>query len=235
MRMGLTLQVAPILDQRQEDIVTGAMRYWTEKPHQQVSIPMSVLALALEGNTAAPPNKKTPMSKNRGTFDVDFVLLTPEEMASLDPREKAGLSFGDCIFISESVSRDFVPLVAANLKMLGMLNDNNRVSRLIRASGVNIATERHWTANVLDISLAEKLFSEDPALFDAYMTWREEIERTDFFHDSTIDEILAQRLARLKRKRKKLPTPESTEMQPIVARQDAIHEKIALETKEKGE
>lgn len=209
--MGQTQELSAI----EKDSIFAATDCWETHPHQTLSFPLSAL-LASFNVTPADIQRKLGKSLPEQTggvnaqVELEFVVVSPEEMARLDQDEKYGVLSGGCIFISSAVPEEYLAMVVANLGFLGKISEqNNPLKNIIDASTIGVDERRHWTANILDITLAEKFFSEDPGAFQRYLAWRKKIERTDFFRNPEIDDIVKKKIERRVFNRTTHPTQRS--------------------------
>ncbi|MBU0573131.1 MAG: hypothetical protein KKH83_01490 [Candidatus Margulisbacteria bacterium] len=129
------------------------------------------------------------------------MFVSKQEMASLDEGERIGLYLGDCVFIEGGTPADYVPLVVLNLALHRHLKEENPLSELFSRAGIDHDTSHHWTANLLDVFLAEEYFADIPERYAEYLSWRKSVERTDFFFNGTVDTILSGRNIRTRYRR----------------------------------
>ncbi len=202
LRQEQTVKMTTQLEDGEKEKVALALHYWETKPHTELKFPMQVMYDALgikDDRTRALPAPVASGSDGESgqtkpnEFAADFVTLTAEEIQALDPEEKYGVLLGDCIFISEEVPEQYIPMVVANLGFLKQMGDSVALKEIVKDSSLDIDDSRHWTANILDIVLAGKHFADNPAERQKYLAWRKEIERTDFFTNEVISEVLRQR------------------------------------------
>ena len=94
----------------------------------------------------------------------EFVFVSKEEMEELDPDEQIGYIIGNFIFISEDTPGDYLPFVLLNLRLLAYFSEVEAKKNISRF-GIDIETQKHWTANTFDIIVASKAFREKPEDF----------------------------------------------------------------------
>lgn len=188
------------LEDGEKEKVANALLYWETKPHSEIKFPLKVMydALGIKDPqsgmlTAGFAAGEKDQQEKANEFAAEFVVLTAEEIASLDPDEKHGVLMGDCIFISDQVPEDYIPMVVANLGFLKRMDDNQALKEIVKDSSLDIDTSRHWTANILDIVLASRQFAENPQEKEKYLAWRKKIERSDFFNNEIISQVLREK------------------------------------------
>ncbi len=130
-------------------------------------------------------------------LEEDFVLLTPEELKSLDPAEQVGIVMGPCLFIASDTPRECIPLVVTNLAMLRRMSEDSQMVSFFNKLGITVEVSQHWTANIIDLILAEAQFGKDHQKFLQYLQWRKKLERTDFFHNEAVSEVLQNKIRTL--------------------------------------
>ncbi|OGC82043.1 MAG: hypothetical protein A2V81_02715 [Candidatus Abawacabacteria bacterium RBG_16_42_10] len=169
-----------------------ALDFWSRKPHNHFSIVINDLRRMLSDKQQEAPDA---IDKDRGTLEEDFVFLSDQEMLQLDQNERTGTLIGDCIFVSSAIPQQYVPLVVLNLATMRHINeDQHKITLLLRESGLTPDNSRHFTANLIDIFAAEHLFQKDGKELAGYLKWRKDIERSGFFRNPLVDEILRKRL-----------------------------------------
>jgi len=173
-----------------------AQRLWESKPHFAVSLPIAVLQGVLLESLGGQPKPTSGLGSSE-VLEEEFIFVNAEEMAVLgDVPSEVGISLAGCIFVLHDVPDDFLPLIVFNLAINKHLSDDNPVSALFEKSGINHDFSKHWTANIIDILLAEKYFADHPEKFQQYLAWRKPLERTDFFHNELVDKLLGERISR---------------------------------------
>jgi len=201
LQMGLDITIKPELEAPDKEALENALRLWLEKPHQEIAFPIRVLKDALSGGKPIPGNITGKLAMHEGEIREEFAMLNSAEMRKIDPKETVGIFIGESVFISDTTPEAYVPLVALNLGLLRRINDENPLSEMIKASGVDMDTSRHWSANVVDILIAEKYFGEDRSAFMEYLKWRKQIERTEFFQNELIGQVFKEKLQSLRYRR----------------------------------
>lgn len=199
-----SLETRQVLEPPDRAILAEALRLWMEKPHEQISFPVSILKSALAGQKPLPPAASAAskeLAKHEGEIDEEFVKVSSKEMAELDPDEKVGLLLGDSVFIADETPAEYVPIVVLNLGLLRRLKEQGALNELIRASGVDMDTSRHWSANIVDIIVAEKYFGDDKQSFLEFLKWRKKVERTEFFSNQLVGDVLRNKLEALRYRR----------------------------------
>lgn len=178
------------LEPPEKAMIENAARFWEKGQHFTMQFPLSVMIEAMgakQGESA-----KTALAKG-DQFQAEFVKLTKAEINELDEGEHYGSQVGDYIFVSDQVPDEYLPMVVANLGFLREIGDNNPLQQCLGDSGIDVDTTNHWTANLLDIMLAEQAFADDPEQLKKFLAWRKGIERTEFFRNPLIGEILKKR------------------------------------------
>jgi hypothetical protein len=165
-----------------------AAEFWEGKPHYFMSLPMSEIKKLLAGKTVSKSNDWE-LQKFDGMVEIEYVVLTPEEMEALDEEEKIGRSIGESIFICSNMPEEYLPMVLLNLYSLKHVNDNSSFSQMMKEAGVSIDISAHWSATLFDIAMAEGVFREQPGKFAEYLKWRKEVERTEFFQRIELDNL----------------------------------------------
>jgi hypothetical protein len=210
MGMSMRMDLSPRLEQRQllslelfDDDERGkiawALELWETRPHTEMHFPVSVLsdALGIKSSQLTPLLPPTGGSggseSNEREFSAEFVIVSAEEIRMLDPEEQCGVLLGNCIFVSDQVPEQYLPMVVANLGFLREIGGNDALKDVVKVAHLDMDVSRHWTANLLDILLANQNFADDPEERTNYLAWRKKLERTDFFNNSIIDEFLRQK------------------------------------------
>lgn len=124
---------------------------------------------------------------------IDFMLLSPEEMKRAAAEGEAVGGFtGDITYVSSETPKEYVPFVMMNLAMLKLVDkDSELIDSLgLRRVTANVDMQRHWTANMFDIMVAEHHYGPDSEEFKEYLEWRQYVERTDFFRDTRWSEFI---------------------------------------------
>jgi hypothetical protein len=194
LNLGSSLQQTPELTESERRQSELAMDYWEEKPHFEMKFPLSVMLRALGTSEASAGRPALAAAGQSDEFSAEFIKVSEKEFSALDPEEKCGISLGDCIIVSEGVPEAYVPMVVANLAFLMRIRDDNVLKKLIDDDKISVDVTRHWTANILDLILAKEHFTADPHEYAAFLRWRKQVERTDFFKNPEIDGILKQKL-----------------------------------------
>ncbi len=220
LQLGCSLDLQQDLEQTQDlrygygltdamqDCIAQAIAFWQSKPHHRAGIAVRELTDLLGTMSEHPVDLKRFMELNDSpVINMDFVVLTPQEMATLLPDEKYGSVIGGRCFISEAVPEEYRPFCILNLAVWGRVQENSQVMELLQDAGIDISTSRHWTANFIDVVAASAFFKDDPEQARRYLEWRREIERTDFFESPVFAEM-AKRKMDLARHRRTTPPAE---------------------------
>ena len=195
-KLSLSLDV---LDPGDRDKLLLAEQFWREKEHYTSKVPLIILQDVLLShfqNAGKATKALVPLEFCSKTMSEDFVFLTPEELAELDPNEKYGLKLGDYIFICNATPDEYIPLVVLNLAVLRYLNDDNFLTSMLQNAAIDIDESRHWTANIIDILVAKTYFQSSQDALDDYMIWRKKAELTEFFYSDLVNDILRRRAER---------------------------------------
>ncbi len=192
--MHLEMDMRPTVTGRMEleppdrDRIKKALMLWETHPHLEMNFPLAVIvdSLCKRKGTSVPAGAIAPDK----TFNAEFVKITQAEINQLDPEENYGVLIGDMIFISDAVPEEYYPMVIANLGFLKHLGENEAMRGMADKFDTDVDTTRHWSANMLDILLAEQYFAEDPEEYKKFLAWRKKIERTDFFRNGLVDDFL---------------------------------------------
>lgn len=168
--------------------IAKAMSLWESRPHHEMNFPLAVMidAISKRKNQEIPKDALAPDKM----FNAEFVVVSREELNGLDEQENYGVLLGGMIFISDQVPEEYYPMVIANLGFLKHMDENVAMRRMAEKFDTDIDTTRHWSANMLDILLAEQYFADEPEKNKEYLSWRKKIERTDFFRNELVDGFL---------------------------------------------
>ncbi len=189
------------LEDGEKERFKNALNFWHTKPHQHFSIEMNQLKMLFGSNPNA-ANQHGALEKPH-MVKGDFVMLSEDEMSKVDIDEKVGIRFGDCIFIGSNTPQEYISMIVMNLLIVsGVESKDQEIMELLRSQGIDIDDvnlSRHWTANLFDIIIAEKYLSTEQ--FNRYLKWRKEIERTEFFVNPDMHDLMTRMLAYTRYKR----------------------------------
>lgn len=126
--------------------------------------------------------------------EVEFSLVSKEELESLDPDEKYGIQIGGLLLINKDIDPDFIPFIVWNLCINYAIDEGDQIHKK------NEGYVKHWTANYIDIRMASMMLTPDR--FETYLKLRIEAERTNYFQfDSECIEFVRSKVADTKRRR----------------------------------
>ena len=193
MKLELTQNIGlrTTIDQTLVDEVKTAMRIWETKKPKSFSISINDCISLFESDKITPEKIKSLLidRDNLKELPGEFVFVSKEEMEELDPDEQIGCLIGDFIFISEDTPEDYLPFVLLNLRLLAYFSEVEAKKNISRF-GIDIETQKHWTANTFDIIAASKAFQDHPDDFINFLIWRKEKERTAYFDRVSLQEAL---------------------------------------------
>lgn len=211
-RVGVNMDQRLQLDEADRRVLEAAAVFWETKPHAAFSVPVATVMAIFAGGAemSKRPNAVSEEPVIKGSdWQENFVFLTKAEMRQVGQGEKYGLLLGECIFISETVPEEYVPLVVLNLAAYRRAKDDSALARFMARFGVDTNRSQHFTGVLTDILAAQYHFQASPEKLQHYLRWRKEIERTDFFVNPAIEKLLARRVASSRRGRTLHPTQRS--------------------------
>lgn len=208
MRQEQNLSLRNELSDPDKGRLEAAYELWEAAQKVDFSVPVETLRTIFGGGDSA--NNGQPKDPNEALFDSEwreqFVMITPAEMATISDGEKFAVLLGHCIFVSTETPADYIPLGVLNLAASRRARDNSAFAQLLKARGLSADYARHYTATLTDVLAAQYLFRDTPAQLAEFLRWRKSVERTDFFNDETVGNILSQRLQTRARARQLHPT-----------------------------
>lgn len=181
------------LEQGLVDEVKTAMKIWETKKPNSFSISKDDLISLFKSDKITPEKIKSSLTDGENLKELpgEFVFVSKEEMEELDPDEQIGYIIGNFIFISEDTPEDYLPFVLLNLRLLAYFSEVEAKKNISRF-GIDIETQKHWTANTFDIIVASKAFREKPEDFINFLKWRKEKERTAYFDRVNLNDALSE-------------------------------------------
>lgn len=191
---------------------------WDAKPKNEFSFdPKDIRSIFLSGqqppsriagHLPAPDSAPQPAVDEalvQRLLELQYVYLTPDEMKQVHPEEKVGGSHGDIVYLSTDVPEEYQPFVLFNLLVFRRLHSEHS-KQMMALCGLDDrqgdrAVERHWTANMLDLAVAEATFGSNSEEFADFLRWRKEVEQTNFFQIPEFDAFVKKRMGDQNRRR----------------------------------
>lgn len=204
------------LDDAEKARIELALELYETRPVSQFDVPSETLRAIFNASNSPglPTRPKLPASASDPTehdpledpWHEEFMVISPAEMAKFDEDERYAILIGNCAFISSEVPADFIPMIVMNIAALRRSREDTPLAQRLIDRGVPRTHTRHYTATLTDVFTAQYVFRNDTKRLAEFLAWRRSVERSGFFDDSTIGEILKEKFKARQRNRTLHPT-----------------------------
>jgi len=128
------------------------------------------------------------------TYNIEYIVLNPKELLKVKSffnNEKLAGYYEDMTWISSNVPKKYIPFILMNFFVCKYVEFSKIKSKVINVLGIDFEVDdgilKHWSANIFDIVVANKLL--DSKEFFDFLTWRKKYEKTDFFDLEIFDDF----------------------------------------------